>query len=529
VDPLPLEDSVRRRAIKARLFGVNDPPVRIGKYVLEAALGAGAMGVVLSARDETLDRRVAIKLLRPEIAAPARLEREARALARLAHPNVVTIHEVGEHEGRTFLVMEQVDGVSLRAWLAEPRSLPARLSVLAQAAEGLHAAHRLGLVHRDFKPENAIVGADGRLRVVDFGLAAPPGEVATLDGSPGATPLSPHGRLTQTGQLLGTPAYMAPELLAGEPATPRSDQFALACVAWEVLFGRHPFADGSPPGEAPRLPVGARVPRGVRRAVTRGLHPDPRMRHEDLATLARALEPSRGRASALAVGVVALAVGAVAATLMLRSSEERQAVRDPAPQEAASNEGIIAVPKNAELARGLVGPDGCPYVRFDRPHATLERQHPMLLELLRASDLGATPPDELAAVLVRTAEVELALGVRDDACEKLRRAREHDPDDARAACWIPQHCETDEPLPDRARCLGGEARACTLVAIRHEYELLEARAAVGKGKGGGEALRRAQSELDGLLEMLDRACELHDSDACARAATYRGPDPTPLR
>jgi serine/threonine protein kinase len=527
VGPLPVEDSVRRRAIKARLFGVDDPPVRIGKYVLEAALGAGAMGVVLSAHDETLDRRVAIKLLRPEIAAAARLEREARALARLAHPNVVTIHEVGEHDGRTFLVMEHVPGVSLRAWAAQPRALAAKLEILCQAAAGLHAAHRLGLVHRDFKPENAIVGADGRLRVVDFGLAAEPGELPTQEGSPSvASPLHPHARLTQTGQLLGTPAYMAPEVLAGEPATPRSDQFALACVAWEVLFGRHPFEGGTSARDRPEPPVGSRVPGRVRRAVVRGLHPDPHARHDDLAALARALEPSRGRGGAIAVGVAALVLGASVATLASMSSRDPVAALEPAATppstEHGAAEGIRPVPPAREIARGLVGPDGCPLVRFDRPRATLARQHPMLLELLRATDEGTPPPSEHAAVLASVAEVELALGLRDDACAKLERARGLDPDEERAACWIPRHCATGEPLPERARCFGGDARACTRVAIRHEYELLEARATVGAGRGGTEALRRAQSELDALLEMLDRACELQDGDACAQAKTYRG-------
>ncbi len=227
---------------RERLFGEPAAPVRIGRFIILERIGQGAMGVVFAAYDPELDRKVAIKVLieRDDAGAEAsRLAMEARAMARLSHPNVVHVYEVGEHSRRLFIAMEFVRGVNLRQWLTVPRTLQERLGTCLQAARGLAAAHAAGLIHRDFKPENIIVGDDGITRVLDFGLAKPT-EVAS---EPGLNSIA-SADLIVTASVHGTPGYIAPEVLRGAPASARSDKFSLAVTIWEALAGRLPF-DGS--------------------------------------------------------------------------------------------------------------------------------------------------------------------------------------------------------------------------------------------------------------------------------------------
>jgi eukaryotic-like serine/threonine-protein kinase len=194
-------------------------------------LGAGTSGVVYEARDPELDRRVAVKVLRPEASEQReRLLREARSLARLSHPNVVTVYEVGSFERGVYVAMELVEGVALKRWLEYPRGSNEIVGVLAQAARGLAAAHARGVVQRDFKPENVIVGEDGRVRVIDFGLA---GAAESIDPA-GEDPDGAALRLTRTGEVIGTPAYMAPEQVRGGRVDARADQFAFCVVACEA-------------------------------------------------------------------------------------------------------------------------------------------------------------------------------------------------------------------------------------------------------------------------------------------------------
>src|SRR5690606_1441989 len=235
----------------------------IGRYVVLAPLGRGAMGTVLAALDPELDRKVALKVLHETARGGdrARLQREAQALARLSHPNVMILHDVGTWVdpagGRhVFLAMELVVGHTLSDWLASaPRSVDAIVAVFAQAGRGLAAAHAAGLVHRDFKPHNVLVGSDGRVRVTDFGLARsfgedtrPPITVDTHTGPISLPELALHETLTRTGEWVGTPAYMAPEQLQGGAADPRADQFAFCVALYEALHGQRPFA-GRTPGE----------------------------------------------------------------------------------------------------------------------------------------------------------------------------------------------------------------------------------------------------------------------------------------
>ena len=309
--------------------GTPGPGARVGRYVLLRRVGEGGMGVVFAAYDPDLDREVALKLLKPGAVADAeargRLVREAQALARLSHPNVVIVHDVGQDDDTVFLAMELVRGRTLRHWLAEaPRPWREVLSRFLQAGHGLAAAHAVGLVHRDFKPDNVLLGDDGQVRVTDFGLAraepsplAPPEPWARED--PAREAPSPGGD-TLTGVQLGTPAYMSPEQWRGLRADARSDQFSFCVALYEALFGQRPFAGDTAEervralreGRVTPPPRGSRVPGAVRDAVLRGLAAEPASRHPSLdALLARLESGSRVRrwhwAAALATGVAAIA------------------------------------------------------------------------------------------------------------------------------------------------------------------------------------------------------------------------------
>jgi tRNA A-37 threonylcarbamoyl transferase component Bud32 len=210
-----------------------EPGMSIGRYVVVKAVGAGAMGSVYAAYDPDLDRRVALKLLRSRSDSEelrSRLLREAKAMARLSHPSVITVHDVGEYSNRLFIAMEFIEGGTLRDWLARngPKWREA-LQILVRAGRGLAAAHAAGLVHRDFKPDNVLVGHDGRVRVTDFGLARGIGE-DDVEPPSGATAHDPlDATITRTGALVGTPAYMAPERFGGAAADARADMFSF-CV-----------------------------------------------------------------------------------------------------------------------------------------------------------------------------------------------------------------------------------------------------------------------------------------------------------
>ena len=248
-------------SLSRRTSGDDPDPVlergrALGRYVVLARLGSGGMGVVYAAYDPELDRKVALKLLHgAKDDAQPRLLREAQAMARLSHPSVVTVHDVGTVEGRIYVAMEFIDGLTLRDWLDHEKDAPfeRRLEILRLAGEGLAAAHGQELVHRDFKPDNVMVGNDGRVRVLDFGLARATGETAeevairqeSADLSTSASSKALSVELTRTGAFLGTPRYMAPEQFEGRDADARADQYAFALTAWEVLYGKRPFSGDS--------------------------------------------------------------------------------------------------------------------------------------------------------------------------------------------------------------------------------------------------------------------------------------------
>ena len=283
------------------------------------------MGIVLAAYDPELDRKVALKLLKPSredtTSARQRLQREAQALAKLNHPNVVGVHDVGVHERRVFVAMEFVEGKTLTAWSRETpkRSWRAIVEVFEAAGQGLAAAHDVALVHRDFKPDNVMLGDDGRVRVMDFGLARADLETdAPVDlCSPSrSSPL--HTRLTQTGAVLGTPAYMAPEQVAGLELSDKSDQFSFCVAFFEALYGTRPFQGDSvaalvaavADGRIVDAPGAPAVPSWLRRLVVRGLSSEPDKRHASMHALLSDLaagEVRRRRYLVAAVGGAAVA------------------------------------------------------------------------------------------------------------------------------------------------------------------------------------------------------------------------------
>ncbi|WP_225409019.1 serine/threonine-protein kinase [Stigmatella hybrida] len=367
------------------------PPGRTvaGRYTVLDRLGEGGMSIVLAAYDVRLDRRVALKLLNARTG-PAqdhselRMVREAQAMARLNHPHVVAVYDSGALEdGSFFIAMEYVEGQTLRQWHVEkPRSWREVLEVFLAAGRGLAAAHGAGLVHRDFKPDNVLVGQDGRVRVTDFGVARTealpegPSLGLPLPLPPGAWDTS----LTQPGYVVGTPRYLAPELLKGAPADARSDLFSFCVALYEALCGQPAFA-GSTERERTLARLEGRVappppqlPGWLLRAVLQGLSPQPGQRPASMAVLLKALadDPALRRSvwirSALAasagMGLVALAAWGWLGH------------REPAPdcsQMPRQLEGIWDADVQQRIRQSLEG-TGLPYAKAtaDRAVAALE-------------------------------------------------------------------------------------------------------------------------------------------------------------
>jgi hypothetical protein len=317
-------------------------PVR---YRVDRLLGQGGMGRVFAAHDTELDRPVAVKLMRPELASPGvaeRLVRESRAMAKLSHPGVVTVYDVGRHDDRVYFAMELVDGVTLQQWLrVKRRGWREIVDVFCRAGEGLAAAHAAGLIHRDVKPENVLLALDGervrRVAVSDFGVARAAVETETPSGAP-AKQLD----LTATGVAIGTPAYMAPEQLEGRAIDVRADVFGFGVSLWEALWGERPYrgrtvveitaamADG-----APAAPTGG-PPRYVTSAVRAAIEPDRDKRPASMAALLAMIDPARRdrrRRVAILSGVAAVGLAGVAVAVvprLLREAPPRPALCDDA-------------------------------------------------------------------------------------------------------------------------------------------------------------------------------------------------------
>jgi hypothetical protein len=378
----------------------------VGRYRLLRLVGRGGIGEVYAAHDPELDRKVAIKILRadanPDDIGAARLLREAQAVAKLSHPSVVAIYDVGTAAGRVFLTMELVEGETLAAWLdRERRSQDEILAVFQMAARGLGAAHRAGIIHRDFKPQNVMVAGDGTPRVMDFGLAA----VAAANAP----------RITRVGSILGTPLYMAPEQLLGKPVDQRADQYSFCVALYEALYGERPFdgADFAALRAAvlsgrPRPPgIGTGVSRPLRAALLRGLALDRERRFPDMEALLEAVaRATRRRATAMAsVAALALALGGAAGALWWqnRGRALTASACAGAPAKLAAAWSTAADDPRRRDARAAFLASGEPdaAARFDRASLALDAYANGLAGLYnRACDAAArgSEPADLAAL-----------------------------------------------------------------------------------------------------------------------------------
>ncbi|MCY1004562.1 serine/threonine-protein kinase [Nannocystis pusilla] len=361
------DDPLAMALMHARLFGPQAGSLQVGRFTVLERLGEGGMGVVYAAYDALLDRKVALKLLHPRGltgGGDARLLREAQAMARLSHPNIVSVFEVGSHGPQRFIAMEFVRGHSLDAWLkAAPRDWRAVLPILVAAGRGLEAAHRAGLVHRDYKPHNTLVGVDGAVKVADFGLART--HVAAEPPPAGDDPADEapllDRPLTRAGAVAGTPAYMAPEQHEGRPCDPRSDQFSFCVTAYQALYGALPFPTDSlaalltavRAGQVLPAPPDSPVPSWVRRAIVRGLAPDPAQRHPSMGALLAALlaDPAVTRRRRARIGLFGAALGLLGALAgALATSPGARC-----PDGAAKLRGVWDDGRRAAIAAALLG------------------------------------------------------------------------------------------------------------------------------------------------------------------------------
>ena len=393
----------------------------IDRYVVVDVLGRGGMGTVYRAYDTQLNRTLAIKMLHRELAGGesadeigVRMLREAQAMARLRHPNVVVVHDVGTFDHRVFLALEFVDGGTLRDWLKEERTVGERLAVLMAAGRGLAAAHAAGLIHRDFKPDNVLVGRDGRVLVTDFGLARIEDQAATeivvsergrstkdsgaptivssprggtLAAVPGDLPAgdfaeSPASRasramppslrttslgapLTLTGSILGTVGYMAPEQGFGEPTDAASDQFGFCVTAYVALYGARPFpgddvASYLAAAEEPLAPPppGSVVPAWIHKILARGLSNRPEARFPSMDALLAALsdDPALRHRRRWKVAAATLSAGVLAAGLVFAANRQREeCAPDPSDRRGVWDDAARGDVRSSFERSGVVG------------------------------------------------------------------------------------------------------------------------------------------------------------------------------
>ncbi|MBX7084541.1 MAG: protein kinase [Nannocystaceae bacterium] len=516
-----------------------------GSYRVAQAIGAGGMAVVYLAHDLALDRRVALKVYDVDARelSPSRIRREARAMARTSHPNVLVVHDVGVHEGRTYLAMEYVEGGTLRAWLAEqPRSLRDIVAMFVQCARGLAAAHEVGLVHGDFKPDNVLVGADARARVADFGLAR------NADRAPERDPSLDDEHAAR--RFVGTPRYAAPEQGAGEPIDARADQFSLCVALYEAVHGVHPFvgetalatATAIATDQRRKAPATRAVPRWLDRVLARGLAHRRDDRFPRLDDLVAALERGSGSRRAL------VAIGATIATATVLAAWSRgpacaeagaaidahwndaraaaltdafQATRSPIADEAsaASRERLQAWSAAwRELRREscLVAEDAADHQLLDRRIACLDGQLSQLDAAVET--LAAADRDAVASAIDVVAGLPAPSRCADD--ERLRAAvappedpaLARDVDAARHELGLAHAVLTLGRYPEVAR----RAAAVAAGDAARRHRPLVAEAALLRGMAHWRAFEYAAAE-QALTSAYEIATEVGD-DALATVA-----------
>jgi predicted Ser/Thr protein kinase len=370
----------------------------LARYVVLDPIGRGGMGVVYSAYDPELDRKVALKLLRPDLGTSAvgagrsHLLAEAQAMARLSHPNIITVFDVGTWREEVFFAMEFVRGQTLRSAQAAGDARPQRmLDLYLAAGTGLAAAHGAGIIHRDFKPENVLVGDDGRVCVTDFGLARAAHDVDT--------------------KMAGTPAYMAPEQWRGAPADVRTDQYSYCVALYEAIYGRRPVRGnvGPPEDTGPSVRASARVHPGVGRVIARGLEGEPAARWPSMEALVAALRearrPFRTR-TLLAAGALLLLTTAVWAhhwLEVLRDEHELTAAAQRLPELLRAQHDLIELQANVGLSEGVLAAFG-QASNMDAAlglaeNASKEEQFAEAHEVMRSADLpGLKERDALLLV-----------------------------------------------------------------------------------------------------------------------------------
>jgi len=430
---------------------------RIGPYLIVDVIGSGAMGVVYSAFDPRLDRTVAIKMMRAVAdeggtGAP-RLLREAQALAQLSHPNVVPVFDVGQHHSAVFLAMELVRGEDLRRWLSRGRRHWREVvGVMLDAGRGLAAAHAAGIVHRDFKPDNVLLDAEGRARITDFGLArahgeSDPSQTSVLDGLD-----SLSGTLTRTGSVVGTPSYMAPEQHTGKPVDARADQYAFCVTLYEAVYGERPFVGHDLQTLAHRKwsesyasevaqSMRREVPPGLHAAIIRGLRRRPGDRFTDMPALLAAIDGVGARPPSpwrwLGVGAAGLGA-AVGAAVGLGRTEHCPEARDQLA-------GVWDEPRAQQIAAAFadaptkVAGDTWPRVRA-RLDAHADRwvaAHAEICGAARTADRGAL---ELDAGMLCLRQRRAQTGAVLDVLAEGTRDSVHGADALLAALTDPHDC-----------------------------------------------------------------------------------------
>jgi len=505
-------------------------PTHIDRFVIVRKLGEGGMGVVYYAFDPELERPVALKLLRPAMRSEhhsqgeARLLREAQAMARLSHPNVVQVFDAGKFADAVFLAMEYVAGRDLRAWLAaEPRSWRQIVGVFLQAGQGLAAAHAAGVIHRDFKPDNVLVGDDGRVRVLDFGLARPPRGVPDLEEHIETTP-SPKVTLTQVGSTIGTPAYMSPEQHLCQPADARSDQFAFCVALFEALYGRRPFIGRTAaeirvavfrPLELPVEP--RRVPGHLRRLLLRGLQRMPDDRYPGMPALLAALaaDPAR-RWRRLGLGGAALTLGFASALGSGYLAAEQRCDHGAERVRKVWDDDRAAAARAAFLATGVAyAAETWPKVQAELDaHAAAWSQHRD--EFCAATHLRGEASSELLDLRNRCLDTNL--GELDALVSTLVIADATTVERGLqlvSSLTPPGRCADDRFVRERVAPPGEPALADAVARARTHLARAAARREAGRPRDARElasAVRRSSDELDYLPLRAEALLELGRSE-----------------
>jgi len=539
---------------------------KLGRFVILEPLGSGAMGVVYTAYDETLDRKVAVKVLRDTgESAQSRLLREAQAMARVSHPNVVTVLEAGVAGGQVYVAMEFIRGLTLAAWLqAAPRSWQDIVEVFAQAGRGLAAAHAAGLVHRDFKPSNVMIDEAGRARVLDFGLVRAAGpelpRASSVTGSHSSSKLDMQ--LTYDDQIVGTPAYMAPEHWRGLSPEPAADQFSFSVALYEALYETAPFPYKDVAelvhrvlkGLAEEPPRKRGLPAWLAPVVMRGLKKDPKDRYPGMPALLAALDRRRTRGRRRWVVAAVLGTAAAAAGLVLVRSpgegqtctgapEEMERVWGQAQRDAVATALGAAAPGYASVVWPRVQEeldryaaswrathrDACvAHLRGERSGSLLDHQMRCLDQRLRALDetvttLGAADAD----VALRALEVAGALP-RLDACRNLEALASElpPPDDPTSAAKVAEL----RGRMTQARVLAGSGRQQEALALATEvvasseavaYPPVRAEALLLRGKLDLHLGEQTDEQIDRLTRAISLGFEARVDEIAAEAMALR--------